>query len=124
VKFSDLKSAEQLLAEDLRDDPKFRAIWEETALARAVALRLVGYRIEHGLSQTKLAERLGMKQPAVARLEAGDQNPRWETLIRISERLGIEFQIEIRPKKRRRARGPDVPGHVQTSGGSVVVAAL
>lgn len=49
------------------------------------------------LSQRALAERLGKKQPYVARLEAGDTNPDLETLVNISRALGIEFVIDIAP---------------------------
>jgi transcriptional regulator with XRE-family HTH domain len=85
-----------VLEEELRD-PEFRAIWERLAPARAVANRVVGYRIDHGLTQTALARKLGMSQPAVARLEDGEHLPSIETLVRLAERLGMSFQVEIRP---------------------------
>ena len=81
-------------------DPAFRAEWERTALARAVALRLVRYRAEQDLSQRGLAERLGMTQPQVARLERGDVNPTLETLMRLAGALEIEFTIDVRPSAR------------------------
>ncbi|MHB8619863.1 MAG: helix-turn-helix domain-containing protein [Chloroflexota bacterium] len=90
VPFSDV------LQEKMRD-PGFRERWERSALARAVAIRVVGYRVEHGLSQRKLADKLGMKQPAIARLEAGDHNPSMDTLIHLSRTLGIEFLVDISP---------------------------
>jgi hypothetical protein len=37
------------------------------ALAHAVAIRVIGYRVDHGLSQSGLARVLGMHQPAIAR---------------------------------------------------------
>lgn len=89
-------SAENVLARQLRD-PRVRAEWERTAVARAVATRLVEYRAEHGLSQTALARTLGMKQPAIARLEAGAHNPSFDTLVRLSSALGIEFHIDVTP---------------------------
>jgi ribosome-binding protein aMBF1 (putative translation factor) len=98
MKLSDLKNDDDLLGEQLGADPAFRAEWERTALARAVALELVRYRAEHGLSQRALAERLGMKQPNVARLELGEINPKIETLMLLSSRLGLEFKIDIRPE--------------------------
>jgi transcriptional regulator with XRE-family HTH domain len=64
-------------------------------VARAVASRLVEYRVEHALSQAAVARRLGMKQPAVARLEAGGHNPSFDTLARLSSVLGIEFHIVV-----------------------------
>ena len=71
MKLSKMPGSDKVLARQLKD-PHFRAEWERTAVARAVAARLVEYRVEHELSQTALAHRLGMKQPAVARLEASE----------------------------------------------------
>jgi ribosome-binding protein aMBF1 (putative translation factor) len=96
VKLSDLRSSEDSLSEALRDEG-FRREWERTALARAVAIRLVEYRAEHGLSQRALAAKLGMKQPAIARLEAGDHTPSIETLVRLSRGLGMRFRLDITP---------------------------
>jgi DNA-binding XRE family transcriptional regulator len=97
MKPSDLKTADDALAADLQD-PEFRREWARTALARAVSERLVQYRIEHGLTQTALARKLGMQQSAVARLEAGDHNPSIDTLSRLSRGLGINFHIVVRPE--------------------------
>ena len=107
MKLSEMRSRRQVLAEHL-EDPAFRERWEQTTLARAVALRLVSYRAEHDLSQTALATRLGMKQPVVARLESGDRNPTWETLERISSALGVEFLVSIAPSRRRKLVGKEV----------------
>ena len=95
---AETKPHERVLAEQM-EDPAFAQEWQRTALARAVAMRLVSYRAEHGLSQTKLAQLLGMKQPAVARLEGGDHVPTLLTLARLSQALGMEFHIDITPTK-------------------------
>ena len=68
-KVSQLKTASQIAAGKLAD-PEIRREHERTALAHAVAMRVIGYRIDHELSQTALARLLGMHQPAIARLEA------------------------------------------------------
>ncbi len=94
------KTHGELVAEEMARDRTFRDEWEQTALARLVAAQLIEYRAEHGLSQRALAERLGVKQPFVAKLEAGDRNPEFATLVRVSRELGIEFLIDIRPEKR------------------------
>lgn len=98
TKLSEMQTNEEAIAEELRD-PAFRAEWERTALARAVAVEVVRYRAEHGLSQRRLAERLGMKQPQLARLEGGDVNPSIDTLMRLSKVLGMEFRIDIHPAR-------------------------
>jgi DNA-binding XRE family transcriptional regulator len=97
VKLSDLPTHEEVLAGHLDADPEYRQEWERTALARAVAVKVIAYRAEHSLSQTALAKRLGMSQPAVARLESGEHNPTFPTLMRISDALGIELAIDISP---------------------------
>lgn len=97
MKLTELKTNQELIAQQLRTDPEFRAEWERTALGRAVAVAIVRYRAQNDLSQRDLAKRLGMKQPQVARLELGEVNPSIETLMRISSQLGIEFTIDVRP---------------------------
>ena len=126
MKWSELTTGRKVLEEHLKD-PAFRAEWERTALARAVAIRITKYRAEHGLSQTRLATQLGMKQPAVARLEAGDTNPSVETLIRISRALGIEFLLDVAPVGQRalagrRAEKAAVVQSFRSGGSSVLVA--
>jgi transcriptional regulator with XRE-family HTH domain len=99
MRLSDMKTSEEVLAEHL-GDADFRREWERTAVARAVALKVVSYRAEHGLSQRALAERLGMTQPQVARLEAGEHNPTIDTLARLAETMDVEFAIDIHPRRR------------------------
>jgi len=100
MRSADMKTNDEVIAEQMTD-PAFRAEWERTALARAIALRLVRYRADHQLSQRDLAKRLEMRQPQVARLERGDVNPTLETLMRLSGALDIEFTIDVRPSHRR-----------------------
>jgi ribosome-binding protein aMBF1 (putative translation factor) len=96
MKPAELKSAGQVLTEQL-GDPAFREEWDRSELARAVASRVVAYRAQQGLSQSALARKVGVSQPAVARLEAGEHEPTLATLARLSQRLGMEFHIDITP---------------------------
>jgi len=97
MKLSDLPTHEEVLTEHLDTGAEYRREWERAALARAVAVKVIAHRAEHGLSQTALAKRLHMSQPAVARLESGEHNPTFPTLLRISNALGIELAIDITP---------------------------
>ena len=96
ARVSELKTASEIAAEELTD-PEIRREHERTALAHAVAMRVIGYRSGQGLSQTELARMLGMHQSAVARLEAGDHEPSLATLSRLAKVLGVEFHIDITP---------------------------
>jgi DNA-binding XRE family transcriptional regulator len=96
VKLSELRTADEIAAEELRD-PAVRYEYERTALANAVAIRVIRYRADNGLSQTALARQLGMSQPAIARLEAGDHEPSLAMLARLARGLGTDFSIDITP---------------------------
>jgi transcriptional regulator with XRE-family HTH domain len=128
MKLSEMKTNDELIAEQLRTDPEFRGEWERTALARTVAVAIVRYRAEHDLSQRELAERLGMKQPQVARLELGEVNPSMETLMRVSAQLGIEVTIDVRPagtpvhNVTKRAQTNNLVGSFSTDEAEILVA--
>jgi DNA-binding XRE family transcriptional regulator len=94
MKVSDLKTSRELQAGDL-DDPEYRVEWEHTHLAHEVAMRVISYRVEHKLTQTKLGRMLGMRQPHIARIEAGEHEPSLAMLSRLARVLGLEFHIDI-----------------------------
>ena len=91
-----LKTAEKLHTDDL-NDPECRAEREPTQLAHEVAMRVTAYRVEHQLTQPELARKLGMRQPHVAWLEAGEHEPSLAMLSRLARRLGMAFHIDITP---------------------------
>ena len=120
-----IKTSDGVLAEFLAADPEFAAEWERLALARLVAVKLIGYRSDHGISQRGLAERLGVSQPRVVELESGEKNPQIETLLKIAAATGLEFAIDIAPVGREpklvgRAV-KELPSHVY-AGASMIVA--
>lgn len=79
-----LRTNDELITEQLRLDPAFRAEWEHTALGRATAVATVNYRAEHDLSQQELAGLLGMTTAQITELEVGDATPNADTLHAIS----------------------------------------
>jgi len=83
-----------VLAESLQN-PEIREEWDRTALARDVSVWLLKYRHDHNLTQTQLAQLLGWKQPAVARLESGEHEPSVSTLYHVIARLGCKARISI-----------------------------
>jgi DNA-binding XRE family transcriptional regulator len=95
-KLSESKTGDQLLAEDLKD-PEIAAELARTAVANQLAILVIQYRVEHGLTQTALARQLGMRQPAIARLEAGDHEPSVAMLARLANKLGISLRLDLTP---------------------------
>ncbi|MGB8954915.1 MAG: helix-turn-helix transcriptional regulator [Tumebacillaceae bacterium] len=51
---------------------------------------LVDRRKELGLSQRELAERSGIKQPVIARMESGASIPRLETVFKLAYVMGLK----------------------------------
>jgi transcriptional regulator with XRE-family HTH domain len=103
VKLSELKTAEAVRANDMQD-PEYRREYERTRLANDVATKVIQYRAEHGLSQTELAKRLGMRQPNVARLESGDHEPTIATLSLLAQVLKQDFSVDVKPSQMRLRR--------------------
>lgn len=96
---TDKLSARAIHERHMRDSLEYRREYERTRLANEVAVRVVNYRAEHGLSQTALARLLGMHQSAIARLEAGEHEPSFTMLSRLSQVLGEDFSVEITPDR-------------------------
>lgn len=88
------KTASILAAEEARD-PEVAAELARTAVANQLAILVIQYRVDHDLTQTALARKLGMSQPAVARLEAGDHEPSVATLMRLARHLGITLKLQL-----------------------------
>ena len=50
------------------------------------------------LTQFEFAERAGMSQPAIAKLEQGDANPTLDTLVRCAAAAGFDLRLELVPR--------------------------
>jgi ribosome-binding protein aMBF1 (putative translation factor) len=95
VKLSKIPTLQEVVDRQ-REDPQSREDWDRSAFAREVAIRIVRYRAQRSLTQTQLAQLVGMKQPVIARLERGEQPPSLATLARITAGTGIEFHLDVR----------------------------
>ena len=58
-----------------------------------VARQIVRLRLDHGLSQGALAERVGTTKSAISRLESGQHAPNLATLERIAAAFGGHVEI-------------------------------
>ncbi len=96
---TDKLSARAIHERHMRESLEYRREYERTRFASDVAVRVVSYRAEHGLSQTALARMLGMHQSAIARLEAGEHEPSLTMLSRLSQILGEDFSVDITPDR-------------------------
>lgn len=71
--------------------------YDAARLAYELGRQVRELRVQQGLSQTELARRAGMTQPAVARFEAGGTVPTLPVLERLARSLGAELTVQLAP---------------------------
>lgn len=65
----------------------------ESDLRVALISEIIKARKEKGISQKKLEELSGVKQPIIARMERGTTNPQLDTIVKILTPLGMKLVI-------------------------------
>ena len=58
--------------------------------------QLIDARIKRGLTQEKLAKKMGTKQSAIARIESGNANPSLAFLEKVASAIGSKLIIQLR----------------------------
>jgi ribosome-binding protein aMBF1 (putative translation factor) len=87
----------QDLVSERRESDEYRQGHAEAQRAYFIGKAVRDRRLALGLSQTELATRAGMTQPALSRLEAGGVIPTIPLLDRISAALDADLIVEIAP---------------------------
>lgn len=80
----------------LMKNPEFRKAYEESELEYQVARAVIRARIEKGLTQKQLAERLNTKQSVISRLESANTTASLSFLKRLAEALNISLQVQFK----------------------------
>lgn len=74
-------------------DSAYRVQREARAAYREIAWMLIKYRMDHGLTQQQLAERVGTSYSQISRIESGRQKTNLDTLLRIAHALDPKIVI-------------------------------
>ncbi len=80
---------------ELFADPEVKRGYDVLELEFSIISQVLQKRLEKGLTQKQLAEKVGTKQSAIARLESGKANPSVSFLAKVSKALGGKLQIYI-----------------------------
>lgn len=83
--------------DEQRVDPELNLAFQVEFDRLQLARRVKDLRGKHDLSQEELAQLVGTKQPAIARLEAGNVLPRLDLLERIAHALGSHLDVRFVP---------------------------
>ncbi|MGH3534659.1 MAG: helix-turn-helix domain-containing protein [Pseudonocardiaceae bacterium] len=76
-------------------EPGATDAYDAARLAFELGRQVRELRVQRGLSQTELAKRAGMTQPAVARFEAGGTVPTSPVLERLARSLGAQLTVQL-----------------------------
>ena len=74
---------------------EFKKEWEDLQPEMAVIQALTDARKESGLTQKELAEKTGIAQSDISKLEMGNANPSLKTLQRLAAGLGKKLRVEF-----------------------------
>lgn len=97
-----LKRVEDHLKEQLKD-PYFRELYELDEQKLEVVKKIIEYRIKHGLNQTQLAERVGVTQQHISKIESGEFSS-VTTLEKVLLHIGYTIKIQAIPLPRQTAQ--------------------
>ena len=85
----------EALKERLKD-PEFVHEYKALEPEYEIIKQIIKSRIEQNITQKELADRIGIKQSNISRLESGNYNPSLEFLKKVASGLGKEVHIEFR----------------------------
>ena len=88
---------QEFLNEQLQDD-EFRKEWEDIQPEMDVIRAMVDARISQNLTQKELAERTGINQADISKLENGTRKPSLKLLKRLADGMGMTLKLEFVPK--------------------------
>lgn len=80
----------------LLKDPKVRKAIEETRLEYEIARALIRARIDKGLTQKQLADKLDTKQSVISRVEGAQSTPSLSLLKRLATGLGLSLSVQFK----------------------------
>lgn len=79
-------------------DPEFKKEWDNLEPDMEVVRAMIKARTAQNLTQKDLADKTGINQANISKLENGNMNPSLKLLKRIADGLGMNLRIEFVPK--------------------------
>lgn len=89
-----MKTFDSYLAEKLQN-PDFKKEYEALEPEFSIMQAMIDARRESGLTQKQLAERTGITQADISRLEKGGANPSLRTLQRLAAGMGMRLNLQF-----------------------------
>ena len=84
------------LKKKLLKNPEFKKLYEESRLEYEIARAVIRARIEKGLTQKQLADKLNTKQSVISRVESANTTPSISFLKRLAQALNTSLQVQFK----------------------------
>ena len=94
-----MRTIDDMLSNQLKDE-NFRKEYEAIQPEMDVIRAIVDARTSQNLTQKELAERTGINQADISKLENGTRNPSVNLLKRLADGMGMALKIEFVPKQK------------------------
>ncbi|MDE7114516.1 MAG: helix-turn-helix domain-containing protein [Acetatifactor sp.] len=94
-----MRKFDDFLDEQLQDE-EFRKEYDDMQPEMDVIKAIVDARISQNLTQKELAQRTGINQADISKLEHGTRNPSINLLKRLAECMDMALKIEFIPKQK------------------------
>lgn len=85
----------KLLKAELLQNKKVKKEYDKLTPRYKAISQLISARIKKGMTQKELAQKIGTKQGAIARFEAGNVNPSLGFLEKMAEVMGYKINISL-----------------------------
>ena len=79
-------------------DPAFKKAWDESEPEYNLIRAMVETRQKKHLTQKQLAEKTGIDQSDISKIETGNANPALSTLKRLADGMDMILKLELVPK--------------------------
>ena len=83
--------------EERLKDPNFKKEYDALEPEFSIIQAMIDARSKTGMTQKELAEKTGITQADISRLENGNANPSLKTLQRLAEGMGMTLKLEFVP---------------------------
>ncbi|MBR1560481.1 MAG: helix-turn-helix transcriptional regulator [Clostridia bacterium] len=78
-------------------DPEFKREYDALESEYAIIQAMIDARKQSGLTQKELAERTGIDQADISKLENGTGNPSLKTMRRLADGMGMRLRLVFEP---------------------------
>ena len=82
------------------ENPEFKQEWENIQPEMDVIRAMIDARISQNMTQKELAEKTGINQADISKLENGTRNPSLKLLKRLAAGMNMELKLVFTPLKK------------------------